>query len=177
MLENLDFSGKVIAKLNPDTGELFTIGKKEDYCSVRVESSTLDNDEGFWTIRTRIATIRLKVELAEAMIAKGLLKDGKELPIKGKIIIRESFQPFYEEQEPKMNPKTKNVICIGHRPVFRQSIFTSNMDERDMFIYDYLFEESSTKVNSQKVKEAVPFEQFMGEQFPEPELVYDNLTI
>jgi len=174
MLENLDLSGKtVIAKVNPETNELFTIGNNKEWCSVRVESSVLENDEGFWTMKTRVAKIRLQVELAETLEAKGLLKDGKELPVKGKIIIRESFEPFYEGQEPKMNPKTMSMICFMNQPVFRQSIFTSNMDDRDMFIKEYWIRTLPTTAS----KETVPFDKFMEEQFPEPELVYEEQLI
>jgi len=49
------------------------------------------------------------------------------------------------------------------RPIYRQSIFTSNMNERDMFIKDYWISELSEKANKQAAKGAVPFEAFMEE--------------
>ena len=173
MLENLDLSGKVIAKKNPETGELFTIGNNKEWCSIRVESSVLENDEGFWTIKTRNSKIRLQVELAKVMIAKGLLKDGLELPLKGKIIIRESFEPFYEGQVMKINPSTGEVIHFMNRQVYRQSIFTSNMDERDMFIKEYWASTLSAE-NRHRSRESVTFDTFIEEQFVEPASVYDN---
>ena len=177
MSEILDLSGRVIACANPETGELIKVGNNTDYCGVKVTSSVLENDEGFWNMRTRVATIRLQVSLAKALMSKGLLKDGKELPIQGKIIIRESFEPFYAGQEPKMNPTTMNIVCFANRPVYRQSIFTSNMDERDMFIKDYWFSTVVEKANIPNVKETIPYEQFMEAHFPEPEPCYDELTI
>jgi len=114
-------------------------------------------------MRTRIATIRLQVALAKSLVEKGLLKNGKELPIQGKIIIRESFEPFYEGQQVKINPSTGEVILYMKRPIYRQSIFTSNMNERDMFIKDYWISELSEKANKQAAKGAVPFEAFMEE--------------
>jgi len=165
MSEILDLSGKVVATTNPETGELVRAGKNPEYCSVKVQSSVLENDEGFWNMRTRIATIRLQVSLAKSLVEKCLLKNGKELPIQGKIIIRESFEPFYEGQQVKINPSTGEVILYMNRPIYRQSIFTSNMDERDMFIKDYWISELSAKANKQAAKEAVPFEAFMEEEF------------
>ena len=176
MSENLDLSGKVIATKNVETGELFSIGNNPEYCSVRVESSVLENDEGFWMLKTRVAKIRMQVILANTMIAKGLLKDGFELPMKGKIIIRESFEPSYEGHQPKINPSTGEVILYMNRPIYRQSIFTSNMDEQDMLIKDYWFSMAAAG-NQHSPKETIPFETFMGEQFAEPEPVYSEQTI
>jgi len=175
-LTNLDLSGKVIAKKHPETNALFTIGNNKEWCSIRVESSVLENDDGFWLLKTRSAKIRLQVELAKALISKGLLKDGQGLPIKGQIIVRESFEPFYDGQTVKINPSTGEVIVYMDKPVYRQSIFTSNMDKRDMFIKDYWLS-SMTAVNQHNSKEAVPFDKFMAEHFAEPEPCYDEQTI
>ena len=172
MLENLDLSGKVIAKANPENGKLFTVGNNPEWCSVRVESSVLENDEGFWLLKTRSAKIRLQVELAKALMSRGMIKDGQELPLKGKIVVRESFEPFYDGQTVKINPSTGEAILYMDRPVYRQSIFTSNLDERDMFIKDYWLVESR-----HSAKGAMPFDKFMEDQFPEPELVYDDQMI
>ena len=170
-LTNLDLSGKVVAKLNPETGTLFTVGNNAEWCSVRVESTVLENDEGFWLLKTRTSKIRLQVELAKALISKGLLKDGHELPLKGKIVIRESFNPFYEGQSAKINPSTSEIIFYMGNPVYRQSIFTSNMEERDMFIKDYCV--SVWKAECQNAnKESVSFDTFMTEHFSEP--VYES---
>ena len=176
MSENLDLSGKVIAKKHPETGELFTVGNNPEWCIVKVESSVLENDEGFLVLKTRNAKIRLQVALAQTMMTKGLLKDGQELPIKGKIIIRESFDPFYDGQAVKINPSTGEVILYMNRPVYRQSIFTSNMDERDMFIKDYWLA-TLTAESRHTSKETIPFDKFMEEQFAESELVYEDQMI
>ena len=173
-MQELDLSGKVIARKHPETGELFTIGKNPEWCAVWVESSVLTNDDGFWVLKTRSARIRLQVVLAKALIAKGLLKDGQELPIKGKIIIRESFEPFYDGQVMKVNPSTGEVIHYLNKPVYRQSVFTSNMEEKDMFIKDYWFSVVTNGIQ-QTSKEGVPFDKFMEEQFAEP--AYSEQTI
>jgi hypothetical protein len=169
MLENLDLdlSGKVIAKANPETGVLFTIGNNPDYCSLRVESSVLENDEGFWTLRTRTARIRLQVVLAKALLEKGLIKDGQELPVKGQIIVRESFERFYDGQEMKINPSNGTVILYMSRPVYRQSVFTSNMDDKDMLIKDYWLS-TLMEGNQSSSNNTVPFDTFMGERLAEP---------
>jgi len=176
MSEILDLSGKVIAKRHPETNELFTIGNNPEWCSVRVESSVLENNEGFWTLKTRVAKIRLQVVLAKAMVEKGLLKDGQELPVKGKIVVRESFTPFYERQQPKINPETGELILFMQQGVYRQSIFTSNMNDKDMFIKDYWI---STLMagNQQSPKETVPFDKFMEEQFTVPDPVYTEQCV
>ena len=165
MSEILDLTGRVIATSNPETGELVRAGKNPEYCSIRVQSSVLENDDGFWNMRTRSATIRLQVSLAKSLVEKGLLKDGKELPIQGKIIIRESFEPFYDGQQEKINPSTGEVILYMNRPIYRQSVFTSNLEERDMFIKDYWISELSEKANKQAARETIPFEKLMEEEF------------
>ena len=176
MLENLDLSGKVVAKVNPETGTLFTVGNNPEWCSVRVESSVLENDEGFWLLKTRSAKIRLQVELAKALSSKGLLKDGQELPIKGQIVVRESFEPFYDGQMEKINPSTGELVLYLNRPIYRQSVFTSNMNDKDMFIKDYCISTLAAR-NQEVPKGTVSFEKFMEEQFAEPEPCYSEQTI
>jgi hypothetical protein len=163
MNENLDLSGKVVAAANPETGELFTLGNNPEWCSVRIESTVLENDEGFWLARTRIGRIRLQVALAKALMANGMLKSGKELPIKGKIIVRESFEPFYEGQEPKINPRTGELVLFSNNPVFRQTVFTSNENERDCFIKEYYISILTKAVP--ETQEPVPFDKFMEKEF------------
>jgi hypothetical protein len=162
MLENLDLSGKVIAVVNPETRELFTVGYNPEWCSVRIESTVLENDEGFWNMKTRVGKIRLQVALAKALIANGLLKEGKELPVPGKIIVRESLEPFYDDQEPKVNPTTGELVLFLDRPVYRQTVFTSNLAAVDMFIKEYYT--ALLANNTAKTQEPVPFEQFMEQK-------------
>lgn len=167
MTENLDLSGKVIAVVHPETNELINVSSKNpEYCSVRVESAVLSNDEGLLVFQTRIAKVRMQTVLAQALQAKGMLEAGKELPIKGKIIIREGKQPFYEGQEPKINPRTGEVIEHIGSPVYRQTVFTSNDNARDMFIRDYYTAGAADMLTEQVGNgHPVAFEQFMQAEF------------
>jgi hypothetical protein len=168
MLENLlDLSSKVTITLHKETGELLKIGRNPDYCSVRVESSTITNDDGFMDLKTRVAKVRMPVKLAEILVAKGLLKEGKEFPMQGKIIVRESFEPFYEGQEPKINPSTAELVLFLGEPIYRQSIFTSNMNDRDMFIREYYLslQQNNGVMEHTDVAEPMGFDKFMEKEF------------
>ncbi|MDL2223586.1 hypothetical protein LJB98_05770 [Bacteroidales bacterium OttesenSCG-928-M11] len=166
MLENLDLSGRVIATLNPETNELINVSSRNaDYCTIRVESSVLANDEGLLMYQKRVAKLRMQTILAESLKANGMLSAGKELPIKGKIIVRESFEPFYDGQEPKVNPRTGEMVLYMEAPVYRQTVFTSSETARDVFIRDLCAGQTAEVATEQANNAPVAFEQFMQAEF------------
>lgn len=51
--------------------------------------------------------------------------------IPGNIYIIESFSPFYPNQNPKINPETREVILVDGNQVYRQSFYDPSGREMD----------------------------------------------
>ena len=94
----------------------------------------------------RIAYITLSWDNIEAL--SDYLVDGAEFPCQGKIVIEETLTPYIyksgdkegTKQEPKKYPKSHKkagqVITYKGMPVYRNSYFTENLSEQDIFLKD-----------------------------------------
>ena len=60
------------------------------------------------------------------------LKAGQELV--GKIIKKESSAPFYEGQQPKINPTTNEQVLTNGRPTYLEFQYTEDPNAHDMWI-------------------------------------------
>jgi hypothetical protein len=106
-------------------GAVLRASKKEGRSIVMVGETTVRNIGGAYVSSSRRTIINLPNELATALS----LKDGDDFNGKLKaqglheveIIRQESTTPYYEGQEPKINPTTKEVIKDGAgNPVYMQ---------------------------------------------------------
>lgn len=112
---------------NPETNQVITQSTNNpEYGYVRVESKTTTFENGWIRTATRSALIRGKVD--ELKPLEGL----KQLP--GKIVVKESLTPAYDGQDPKINPQTGEVLTKGGSPIYRQTFFTQNPAETDIFV-------------------------------------------
>lgn len=112
---------------NPETNQVITQSSNDpEFGYVRVESKTTTFENGWVRIATRSALIRGKVE--DLKVFEGL----KQIP--GKILVKESLEPAYDGQAPKINPQTGEVLTNAGRPIYRQTFFTQNMNDTDLFI-------------------------------------------
>lgn len=124
--------------LNTETDELYTPSStKEGWVSVRLEGSSIEYNGNIPNRVTRSVIMR-----GEESIIKELYTHVGQ-PVEGKIIREESFEPFWNNQKPKINPRTKETILKEGRPVFMQNVYT-----RDMNAVDYKFINNSVKVQS-----------------------------
>lgn len=93
-----------------------------------VKSSNMIMENGFIVEQVRSATLTVEVALAEKLNWKA----GTQLP--GKIVVHESFDPFYEGQECKINPTTKEPVLIEGKKVYRESRYTDDLSATDLLI-------------------------------------------
>lgn len=113
---------KVIVKAGKDGNFIFPT-KNADLVKVRVESTGINlNAKGFES-----APVSAFVTLRKSTAAQ--LKGG-EL-IDGKIIAIETLSPQYEGHEPKRAGKEGNVITSAGQPVYRQTVYTNNVNAQD----------------------------------------------
>jgi hypothetical protein len=103
-----------------------------EYGYIRVEQITTQiNDDGWLKNVRRSALIKGKVE----DLASCGYEEGDE--ISGKIVVRESLEPFNPEN-PEKNLKVAGetgIICrLDDQPIYRDTVFTTNLTAVDQFI-------------------------------------------
>ena len=80
------------------------------------------NSQGFIQSEKRVGWLKGKTEELQALAAT--LKEGDDFGAKCfpvKLVVKESLEPFYTNQEPKKNPTTGEVVTHLGAPVYRQT--------------------------------------------------------
>lgn len=113
---------KVIVKAGKD-GKFIFPTKNSDLVKVRVESTGIRLNANGFESGNMSAFITLKATTA-AQLKGGELIDGK-------IIAKESLSPAYEGHEPKRAGKEGNIITSGGSPVYRQTVYTNDVNAQD----------------------------------------------
>lgn len=85
------------------------------------ESQEIVMEGGFIRKNKVTALLTLETSLATELA----WKEGHQLP--GKIVTTESFEPFYDGQECKINPTTKEAVLVDGKKVYRNSVYTDNL--------------------------------------------------
>lgn len=118
---------KIVA--NPTTGEVVTVNaKKPNFGTIRIESSVTDMSTGFFSVRKRVVFIGGPLD---QLLAEGF-KDQQVIP--GKIIMLQSYEPFYAGQQCKINPTTQQPVLTEGRPTYMEFRHTMNMSEEDRWV-------------------------------------------
>ena len=129
---------------HPQTGEVITQSTRNpEWGTIRVDSENKSFENGILNISKRSAFIRGKMSDLQALG----LREGQSL--QGKIQKQESFEPFYEGQNPKINPSTGDVVLKNGRETFLQFEYTENSDALDVWVGN-----TSTEV-AENVQEAL----------------------
>lgn len=118
---------KVVADKN---GNIINVSPNNpDYGYIRVEQQTIQiNEQGWLKNVKRTALIKGKME---DLLQTGY-REGTELP--GKLIVKESLNPFNEENPDKdlKIAGATGVICrVDDQPIYRQTFYTTNPNAWD----------------------------------------------
>lgn len=123
----------VTIKAHPETGNIITPSSNNpEYGTIRVDKSTQSFNNGFFQISNRTAFIRGRITDLTAMVEGLNLSDGSTM--EGKIIKRESFNPFYEGQDPKINPSTGEIVLTDGKPTYLEYMFTQDAGLTDAWV-------------------------------------------
>ena len=119
--------------IGDEMGNVITPSSNNDeYGYVRVEQKAATiNTEGWVKVSKRSAIIKGKIEDLKQF---GFQKD-KTIP--GKIIVKESFVPFNSispERDLKYAGDTGVVCRVDDQPIYRQSFFTTDLNQHDDLI-------------------------------------------
>lgn len=114
---------------HPETGEIVIPNpNKPEFGSVRIDQEVSSMEDGFLNRQHRVAFLGGRVEDLEAMGFKA----GQTLP--GKIVIQEATTPFYDGQQPKINPQTEEVLTTNGQEIYRQAKYTDNLNASDSLL-------------------------------------------
>lgn len=99
----------------------------EEYGSIMlIEHKPTLNEQSFLTLEKRVGFIKGKVKDLNNLISVFNLSDGSVYP-GVKLIVREAITPFFEGQEPKINPETSEIITDeNNNPVYRYTYVVSD---------------------------------------------------
>jgi hypothetical protein len=124
---------KVTVVAHPQTKLVITPRKnKPEYGVIRVDQTINSMENGYVNIQKRVAWLGGKITDLQTLG----LKEGSTLP--GKIVRKESFSPFYEGQDAKINPTTGEVVKKEGKNVFMQDIYTDDLNAPS---YEFISEE------------------------------------
>lgn len=122
---------KVTVVAHPTTNLVITPSTKNpEWGTFRVDSKNVSMENGILNINSRSAFVRGKLE----DLAQLSLSAGQVLP--GKIVKRESFDPFYENQPSKINPTTKEVVLTNGKPTYLEFVYSADPDALDVWVGD-----------------------------------------
>lgn len=114
---------------HPETGAVITVStNKPEYGTIRLDEETIQFQNNFMNKSRRSVFIRGKVADLESLGYKA------NQALAGKIIKRESFEPFYEGQEPKMNPTTGDIVLKDNKPVYLEFLYTLDAKAQDVWV-------------------------------------------
>ena len=121
---------KVTADKN---GNIVTVSESNpEYGYISVEQNAMEVSTNNWLRVVRRSTL-VKGKVSDLLEAG--FKSNQELP--GKIIIMESLEPFNPEnpdRDLKIAGKTGVICRIDDQPIYRQSIYTTNLDANDQLV-------------------------------------------
>lgn len=108
-------------------GQVVNSTSNENVGYVRVEQVSSGIVNGWHQVSKRGALI-----MGSPDVLRENYFEGKTLP--GKIVVKETLEPRYDGQSPKINPSTGEVLTKNGMPIYRNTEYTGNPEEFDVLI-------------------------------------------
>tara|TARA_R110002051_G_C8596607_1_gene479729 strand:+ start:158 stop:664 length:507 start_codon:yes stop_codon:yes gene_type:complete len=130
LFEKKDFKYK-----NKSTGEVI---EDSNYKFMLTQDVDVYNN-GYINTATRVAFVPVSQKSFDSWRKRGLVQDGAIFPFNGKIVVKETLEPYVNKttgqiQEPKKRGINGSVCYHFGEPIYRNSVFTMDMDEEDVFL-------------------------------------------
>ena len=115
----------LISKPEGATSILMVSRNNAEQAAIMLRQDTIGvNSQGFFTEEKRVAWFKGETVKLQKLINTLNLKEGdnfseKVTPVK--LVIKESTTQFYNGQNPKVNPKSGDIITSNGVPVYRQT--------------------------------------------------------
>jgi|TARA_R110001606_G_C15300977_1_gene642592 hypothetical protein len=120
---------------HPESGELFTASKKEGFYKCMVQSTTISVNNGMID-EQKVVAFPAVTEAAVKHFSN--LKDGDAFPIPGQIVVSEYFdtdESYREGMVAKINPTTQEDHLVDGKRVYRETVFTTDLNRSNSFKY------------------------------------------
>lgn len=119
--------------LVPENGQIVQANpQKPEYGSIGFQQTQFVNKDGFLSHRRRVAFVNGRMADLEAFAQKANLQPEKSLP--GRIVVEERTTPFYEGQEPKINPSTGQAILCDGALIYSKSTWVTDPNTTDVYV-------------------------------------------
>ena len=145
---------KVTVTADPSGNVVGVSTNNPEYGFIRVEQvATQINDEGWLKHVRRSALIKGKVE---DLVECGYQEDQEIL---GKIVVRESLEPFNvnnPDKDLKLAGSTGIICRIDDQPIYRNTFFTTNLNSQDEFIMHDNGDEIRDVQGAQRAMKSIP---------------------
>lgn len=124
-------NNKVIVTVPEGKSELFSLNKVDDkgkqWASVMLTQTVLEINNGILNPRKRTAFIRGDIKDLQVNFSVGQTLEGK-------IVIEERTTSFFEGQQPKINPQTRETLTLDGMPIYRNSSYVSDESMKDVLL-------------------------------------------
>jgi hypothetical protein len=145
---------KVTVTADPSGNVVGVSTNNPEFGFIRVEQvATQINDEGWLKHVRRSALIKGKVE---DLVECGY-QANQEIP--GKIVVRESLEPFNPtnpDKDLKLAGSTGIICRIDDQPIYRNTFFTTNLNSQDEFIMHDNGDEIRDVQGAQRAMKSIP---------------------
>lgn len=105
---------------------------KPEYGSIGFEQTAFVTKNGFLNTRRKVAFLNGTMDELNTYAEVLSLTEGAELP--GRLYVREQFTPYYEGQQPKMNPQTGNAILVDGAMIFSKTFYDETGSQPDVYL-------------------------------------------
>jgi hypothetical protein len=115
-------------KVTAKNGMVVNKTKNEQFGYIRVESVATTMENGWLRRQNRSALI---LGNYEDLVAANF-REGQQIP--GKIVVVESTTTNNPNNEPKINPQTGEVLMHNGSPIYRDTVFTTDLSKHDVLL-------------------------------------------
>ncbi len=129
---------------------IIIVGRNEEFGSImlRQEKLVLAPGSNIVNIQPRVAHFAGRIEVLERIVKDLKLQEGdnfskKVFPVD--LIVEESTEPFYDGQEPKINPSSGEIVTSGGKEVYRYTRVSKEEDHKTDILLRTDSEEVSEK--------------------------------
>ena len=115
----------IVTLANGHTDVVMVSVNNPESASIMLVSETMSvNDQGFLTTDKKVGLFKGETAKIKALGLKaGDNFSEKAFPVR--LVVKESHEPFYPGQTPKINPQTKETVTSQGAPVYRQTLVVS----------------------------------------------------
>ena len=126
----------VVTTVNSESNDVLRQTSNPDKVSVRLSQEKMIVTGGLFLNKSTLTTfVTMDKEIAESLNLEAGMNWKDVIGQDCKIMIKEQTTPFYDGQEPKINPQTKAELSTADgEKIYRQTCLTVDLEEKDQLV-------------------------------------------